>query len=265
MSLAPGSTSQAFLLATTASEASRHASKSWPSSPGAVGSDQPSFLRSMGRLSLLSFSLVCACLSLSCATPQVSLLEGPREYVPTDYDEVLSRWTRTGSVLAISEIDSRLTVTATYESWDFRWAYVSRYAADYRLTVQERQSLLDSTLADSRTHHQFYIALYGEHRRELDLSRKKSAYVVRLVDSNGDETSPDDISWIRAPGVLERTYFPYTSPWRLAFRLRFPTEVNGHPTIAPDAQWFGLRFAGAEGNQDITWEIQPGKGPAQAL
>ena len=42
-----------------------------------------------------------------------------------------------------------LTVTATFESWDFRWAYVVRYAQDYRLTVEQRRALLETTLRES--------------------------------------------------------------------------------------------------------------------
>jgi hypothetical protein len=43
-----------------------------------------------------------------------------------------------------------LTVTATYESWDFRWAYTVRYAEDYRLTIDQRHALLERSLAETR-------------------------------------------------------------------------------------------------------------------
>ena len=61
--------------------------------------------------------------------PKVSLAPGPREYVASDYPTVLTRWTREESLIQLSELDDKLTVTATFESWDFRWAYVVRYAA----------------------------------------------------------------------------------------------------------------------------------------
>src|SRR5690348_11566323 len=78
-----------------------------------------------------------------CSEPHVSLATGPREYVPGDYMQVLKRWTREDSVIDVSELDDKLTATATYESWDFRWAYVVRYADDYRLSVEQRRELLE--------------------------------------------------------------------------------------------------------------------------
>jgi hypothetical protein len=186
----------------------------------------------------------------------VALAEGPRQYVPFDYDQVLKRWTRSESLVSLSELDDLLTVTATFESWDFRWAYVVRYAADYRMTIDQRKRLLESTLSDVRTKHQFYIALYGPNRRWNDISRKNSAWIVRLIDDKGTETVPEEIVSIAKPGAIERTYFPYTTVFRQAFRVRFPTILaDGRHTIGSDARWFGLRFAGAQGNQDLVWNL----------
>jgi hypothetical protein len=198
--------------------------------------------------------------AVGCAPRTVSLGEGPREYVPFDYEQILKRWTRTESLVALAELDDLLTVTSTFESWDFRWAYVVRYAEDYRLTVDQRQVLLEQTLEQARKEHQFYIALYGPNRRWNDISRKNSAWVVRLIDDKGNETSPVEITSIPKPTAIERTYFPYTSVWRQAFRVKFPVKhADGRTTIAPDARWFGLRFAGAQGHQDVLWQLDGGK------
>lgn len=218
----------------------------------------PRFLLSTNRRSALA--LLTAALLVGCVQPKrVSLGEGPREYVPYDYDQILQRWTRTGSVVALAEFDDLLTVTATFESWDFRWAYTVRYAEDYRLTVDQRQTLLDESLRQARDEHRFYIALYGPNRRWNDLSRKESAWVIRLIDDKGNETPARLVKAVQRPGALERTYFPYTNVWRQVFRVVFPTHrEDGAPTIAHDARWFGLRFAGAQGHSDLVWELNPG-------
>jgi hypothetical protein len=210
-----------------------------------------------GRRGLL-LGVPAALATGACAAPQVSLREGPREYVPFDYEQILSRWTRSESLVPPTDLDNILNVTATYESWDFRWAYVVRYAADYRLTVEQRRVLLESTLADSRKHHQFFVALYGPNRRWNDLAKKSSAWIVRLVDDRGNESAPEEIIPVRRPGAIEQTYFPYTGVFRQVFRIRFASarEDGGH-TIADNARWFGLRFAGAQGNTDVRWEISP--------
>jgi hypothetical protein len=211
-------------------------------------------MRRLLSTSLLSIFAAALC---GCAEQSVSLATGPREYVPTDYPQVLKRWTREESLIVFQELDTKLTATATFESWDFRWAYVVRYAADYRLTVEQRRELLERTLGEMADNHEFYVALFGTKWRWTDLSRPTSAWIVRLIDDEGSETAPSKIEAIPKPGAIEQRYFPYTTVWRHAFRIRFPRQMaDGRPTIAPKAHWFGLRFAGAEGNEELRWQIE---------
>jgi hypothetical protein len=200
------------------------------------------------------------CLALAmmvgCASPTVTLAEGPREYVATDYDSVLGRWTRTERLFSLSELETYLTATATFESWDFRWAYVVRYVQDYRLTVEQRKKLMDKALDETRQRHQFFVAIHGIERRYDDLTKPESAWIVRLIDDTGNETAPQEIVAIRRPNAIERSYFPYNTTFRQAFRIRFPrANADGRPTISPTAKWFGLRFAGAQGNSELVWQI----------
>jgi hypothetical protein len=207
-----------------------------------------------GGLSALGATLLG---SLGCAPPAVQISPGAREYVAADYDSVLRRWTRTENLISLSALDNFLTATATYESWDFRWAYVVRYAEDYRLTVDQRHALLQSSLAETEQHHQFYVALYAQKPGWSDLTADNPAWIVRLIDDRGNETAPSEIKRIKKPGAIELTYFPYTTPWRATHRIRFPVRtLDGRPTIAQSAHWLGLRFAGPQGNQQLLWEIE---------
>ncbi|MGD0675642.1 MAG: hypothetical protein ABSC94_09505 [Polyangiaceae bacterium] len=202
---------------------------------------------------------------MGCAETKVSLAKGPREYVPTDYPQVLQAWTRDENLVSFSELEHKLSVTATFESWDFRWAYVVRYASDYRLSVEERRELLERTLHETQDDHEFYVTIYASNWRWTDLSRPPSAWIVRLIDDQGDETAPSKIQLIVKPGPLESRYFPYTTVWRHAFRIRFPSvTADGRPTIAAGAKWFGLRFAGAEGNAELVWMLERGAGTASS-
>src|SRR5450432_4000760 len=115
----------------------------------------------MPRPRVVMWMVVVAASLCGCAEPTISLANGPREYVPSDYAQVLKKWTRNESVVALSELSAQLNVTATYESWDFRWAYVIRYAADYRLTIEQRRVLMERTLHETEDDHEFYVALYG--------------------------------------------------------------------------------------------------------
>lgn len=209
-------------------------------------------LRTCAPLAILALLAMTS----ACSEPKVSMATGPREYTDSDYPQVLERWTRSKSLTSLSELDTLLTVTSTFESWDFRWAYVVKYATDYRLTVEQRRSLLERTLAETQDSHRFYVALYGTNVRWADLTRPNTAWIVRLIDDEGNETAPLSIESIARPGPLEKRYFPYTTVWRNVFRIKFPTTTpSGQPTIAPDARWFGLRFAGAEGNEELHWDV----------
>jgi len=203
-----------------------------------------------------AFLLLSLITLFGCSEPKVSLNKGPREYTDSDYAQVLERWTRTENLISVSELDNLLTVTATFQSWDFRWAYVVKYASDYRLTVEQRRALLDKTLAESQDSHRFYVALYGTKVRWADLTRPNSAWIVRLIDDEGNETAPVSIELVSRPGPLEIKYFPYSTVWRHVFHIKFPTTTaDGRATISSSAKWFGLRFAGAEGNEELRWEI----------
>jgi hypothetical protein len=209
------------------------------------------------RNTTLSAILAASFVLGGCAAQTVSLKDGPREYVATDYEHVLRKWTRTETLFALSELDNFLTASATFESWDFRWAYTVRYVQDYRLTIEQRKKLLEKTLDETRQKHLFFVALYGGERRYNDLTKPDSAWIVRLIDDTGNETAPEEIQAIKKPNALERTYYPYNTVFRMAFRIRFPRVTpDGKPTISDSAKWFGLRFAGAQGNTELIWQLE---------
>ncbi len=211
-------------------------------------------MRPLGR------ALVAVAALSACAVPRVSLRQGPRVYTAAQYPEVLSRWTRTGHVDTLNTLDDQLVVTATYQSWDFRWAYVVRYASDFRLPTQERTRLLDASLDAAQRGHEFYVALYTQNRRWGELTRPTSAWRVQLVTDRRVEASPTQIEPVDRPGALERTYFPYTTPWRQVFRVRFPRTVRvgaeEEELLRPTTKYFILRFSGPLGASDLVWHVE---------
>ena len=215
------------------------------------------------KVRLGALMVVAAAASAGCAAPHVSLVQGPRSYTAEDYDTVLGRWTRDGQWFQLQGLDNRIAVTATYESWDFRWAYVVRYAQDFRLNTTEREDLLRHSLESAQQEHEFYVALYTQSRRWGDLTRPTSAWRVLLVNDRRESVAPVAIEPITRPGSVERTYFPYTTVWRQAFRIRFPRYVRTESgaeveIIDPRVHSFSLRFSGPLGTDDLVWEVVPG-------
>ena len=70
--------------------------------------------RLLSGLCALAACALLAC-GAGCSTTQVTLAEGPREYVATDYENVLKEWTRTEHLVSISELENFLTATATFD------------------------------------------------------------------------------------------------------------------------------------------------------
>lgn len=211
----------------------------------------------MGDLRRVKALFLIAALA-SCGGPRVSLTAGPRNYVPDDYPFIQQRWTRRASLLSMQDLDDKLTATATFESWDFRWAYVARYAEDFRLNETERTRLLDAELDDARQFHRFFVALYASTpHRYGDLTKPGAPWVVRLVDSQGHEVAPDELQRIAKPSPVERKYFPYASVWRHAFRVKFRRRTAGSEVGIDDekAAWIALRFSGAEGSETLQWDL----------
>ena len=220
-------------------------------------------------LGAIAFVALLGATTTACKSSGVSLAQGYRTYTAEDYSEVLKRWTRKTQTFSLQQTDELLTVQATYQSWDFRWAYAERYADDYQLGQAERETLRENLLRQSSGAHEFYLTVYGTSVRWTQLNKPTTAWIVRLVDDSGAITSPSDIEEIRKPGALERRYFPYTTPYRNVFRIRFPKVANDgkHPSVAPGAKWMGLRFSGPQGRAEMRWNLEPqaaGNAPAPA-
>jgi hypothetical protein len=197
-------------------------------------------------------------LAVGCGSRRLPIRPSSRSFTPDDYERIYGDWTRASDEFAFDRLQDVLHVTATFESWEFRWAYVVRYAADYSLQTDERTRLLRSTLADAQERHRFFVTMVGNRYRESDLTDERSAWRVLLIDEEGRQVRPIEVTRVRRPGAAERVYFPSISRQRQIFRIAFPTQhPDGTPVIGPDAAEVTLRFTGAEGTVDLRWELDP--------
>lgn len=209
----------------------------------------------MTRLSTLSAMLVCV-VATACGSAPLTLRPEPRSFTAADYDHVYKSWTREVDQFAFSRLADVLNATATYQSWEFRWAYVVRYAEDHGMRTDDRSEMLRATLADAEEHHRFFVTLSGQRYRESDLTSDDSAWRVVMVDEDGTQTVPIEVEEVDRPGASIRTYFPSVSPFRHAFRIVFPARrQDGSPTIPPHARSVRLRFTGALGTVDLEWDF----------
>ncbi len=205
--------------------------------------------------------LVAALLGSGCKQYDLTLQPGPRVFTPDSYPLVWEAWTRGEESFSWKDLAHELHVTATFESWEFRWAYVVRYARDYSLLPTARDEMLQASLASSRQEHRFFVSLVGFDFRESNLVSKQSAWRVLLVDPSGNQTVPVVMERVRRPSAVDRVYFPQVDPLRETFRVTFPAvDSDGRATIPEGASFVILRFTGARGRVDLRWDLQPQQG-----
>jgi hypothetical protein len=202
--------------------------------------------------------LACVWLLAACVEPIVSLNPGARSYTAGDYERVYERWTRGQRGFDFGRLKTVLNVTATFESRDFRWAYVVRYGEDFGLPPDARTSMLSASLADAEQRHRFFVTLGDGRPRDIDLTANRGGWRVLLLDDRGRQSSPIEVERLKKATAAERIYFPSVSSFRQAFRLVFPVHhEDGHPTLPHEALFAVLRFTGPAGQVDLKWEFEP--------
>lgn len=195
---------------------------------------------------------------VGCKQYPLSMQPSPRVFTPDSYPYVWEAWTRAEESFSWKDLAHELHVTATFESWEFRWAYVVRYARDYSLVPSARDEMLQASLARSRQEHRFFVSLIGFDFRESNLVGKQSAWRVLLVDPDGNQIVPAMMERVRRPSAVDRVYFPQVNPQWETFRVTFPAvATDGRPTIPEGASFFILRFTGARGRVDLRWDLAP--------
>jgi hypothetical protein len=200
-------------------------------------------------------------LASACKPPPISMEPGPRTFSPESYARVWEAWTRDKEEFSWKELAHEIFVSATFESWEFRWAYVVRYAHDYSLTPETRDEMLQASLASSRQEHRFFVTLSGMDFRESNLTGDTSAWRVLLIDPEGHQTAPMLVERVRRPTAVDRVYFPQVNPYRQTFRLTFPAvDTDGRRAIPDGAKFVVLRFTGARGRADLRWDLRPANG-----
>jgi hypothetical protein len=189
-----------------------------------------------------------------CASRQdvkVDFAETRRAYLPADYDNVYTRWTRHDYVM--NDADKALEVWATYKSWDFREAYVEHYASVYSLTDADRETLRKGQLDSLHKYYEFHVAAQSTDLKWNDLEKSNTAWRVALVDALGHELAAEPVKLQKLPDAYERAFFPSKTAFTKTYSIRF--------VVPPDSDFAGaksgmltLRFSSPVGRLELVWK-----------
>lgn len=190
--------------------------------------------------------------ALACTHPRVDFRDTPRTYQAKDYYQVQERWTRAGSLYR--ELASVYFLFATLKSWDFRQAYMARYARHFALTQAEQAAHLARQREAHASAYELFVSLAMNQTKWNDLERHDSLWHLTLLNEKGEEVHPMKVVHVRksTPEIFE--FYPFHTAFAKAYRVRFPkTLPDGRPLLGAGRKLV-LRLAGAPGKADLVWE-----------
>jgi hypothetical protein len=201
-----------------------------------------------GRSALLLIAGFVACQSDKAA--RVDFSDETRSYVSADYAEVYERWTRYDFVMRDAE--RALEVWATFKSWDFREAYVERYATMYSLPDADRATLRQAQKDASHRAYEFQVTAQSANYKWNDLDKANSPWRLTLLDALGHELQPEVVKVEKLPEMYERTFFPSKTPFTKIYSVRFVPAAASEFTGIKSGSII-LRFASPAGRIELTW------------
>ena len=183
---------------------------------------------------------------------RVDFTETPRDYLPADYDGIYKRWTRHDYALH-DRVDKSLEVWATYKSWDFREAYIARYAAVYNLSDSDRNKLRQAQLEAYRAAHEFIVTAQSAKYEWNDLEKSSSPWRVTLLDALGNELPAQRVRVEKLPDAYEREFFPAKTPFSKTYSIRFTAPIEGDFAGVKSGE-LTLRFDSPIGRLEVHWQ-----------
>lgn len=203
--------------------------------------------------------LACAlAVAAACGTSKpvaVDFSETPRNYLAKDYKDVYDRWTRHENVVAYT--GTIIEVWATMKAWEFREAYVERYAAVYNLSEDEKAELRKAQLEASRELYEFHLTVQMNESTWNDLDKRSSPWRLSLLDGAGDVLAPESVESPNLPDAYEVSFFPRKTPFTRTYVVRFARGKVAEGAGASFQGWqsgrLTLRIASPAGQAQVTW------------
>ena len=184
------------------------------------------------------------------------VLHGPsRVLEPTDYDMVLKTWTRSTKIY--QGLDSKMFVTATFHSPEFRRVFALAFPEIYghggNIT---RRELVDLT-HDIEQYLTFFVSAYTADRKWNDLAKPDSIWRLSLEGDDDVSVSPTEIIPVKIDANL-RAVYPYIGRFDKAYLVRFKlADPMNRLVIKSSSDHFKLKVVSALGKANLVWLLEP--------
>jgi hypothetical protein len=208
-------------------------------------------VRLPGPLTLLATATLAACAS-SVPKP-VDFSDATRHFRSEDYERVLRDWTRHAKTVDVSQ-GTVIEMWVTYKSWEFRQAYIERYASVYSLSDAERTALSNAQKEAATQTYEFHVPVQMTNYKWNDLDKQSSPWRVSLVDATGAEIAPRRIELLKLPELYETQFFPDRTPFTMTYLVRFSrADAEAAGFGGPSTGRLTLRIASPLAKAEAVW------------
>lgn len=191
-----------------------------------------------------------------CATaraPAVDFSDSTKHYRSDDYLPVHDAWTRHAKL--VHDVGTVMEIWATFKSWDFRQAYMAKYAKAYDLPEGERETLAKGQQDAARSVYEVHVVAQSTTDKWNDLERRNSPWRITLLDGTGAELSPASIKVEKFPELYESEFFPSRTPFSKTYTVRF-LHPEGDAFVGPVSGRVILRLDSPLGKVEAIWEAR---------
>jgi hypothetical protein len=198
----------------------------------------------------------CICFALLLGCAGVRGREVPDEIGAEDYQKLLNEWTKEAKVY--QDFETKLISGATFKSWEFRRAYVEKYARIYLLEAEQKREKLEEERMISNEENEFFLSIYTPGRELDDFNKDDSDWKIYLLDDRGNILEPTEIEKAKENLSLLQELYPYITPWSSQYKLIFSQSIPGtqEPFITAETGYIKLIITSPGTRAVMTWELR---------
>lgn len=211
---------------------------------------------SRGRLLAAVAWLALAGACASSAPPYVDFSDTRRNFRTEDYEKVLTSWTRHAKTIRVYE-GTVIEMWGIFKSWEFRQAYIERYAAVYSLSETEKAALYNAQREAARQTYELHVAVQTTSFAWNDLDKEASAWRISLVDASGNEIAPRRVERLKLPELYESQFFPNRTEFTTTYLVRFNRlEAESAGFTGPGTGRVIFRVASPLAKGELIWQTR---------
>jgi hypothetical protein len=192
----------------------------------------------------------------SCGHAKVSLSLADQQLSAGSYSGALDRWTRSERVY--ENVESRLFVSATLLSWEFRQSQIAYRTERERLAGVDVDKLTSSNRKEAAQWVEFFVAAHTHEWRwnRLENRSKDAIWRLRLINDKGVVLSPETINRLGSDDPRYRALYPAYKDFYVGYRVRFPLKDSAGKEIAgKGVSELTLRVSGAPAVVNLSWKL----------